>query len=326
MSDCEFDDTCINTRPPPLKRLKRVGSTEPRTQPSLLRSQTPSSLSSSNSSDSSFLSSDDESSDDEPLIPSLRFHSGQDILDHYTKQHPIADRVLENKRSVIRERLLNRLGSADWSGIDKFDLEYLFQQYDTEFFGGFLQKAAASKSGRRNRKTEIHFRTTHNHKITERAGQFDPQQMAITMSVHLFLALPRRKENKGVLVNGVLCLDRTKAFMIVFEHELLHYLIHLFGPRHEQGHGPLFTALRKGVFQHPQNKHSMSYTGGDGAQFALTREKVLNRQEQGKDVKFYIDRKCYVGKVIEVGRVWVKVKARKDKAIYCARVEHLYPA
>jgi|SRR5579862_6153198 len=128
----------------------------------------------------------------------------------------IRQRVLNIQRDLLTHS--NHLREPDFKAIHPRDLEFLFEAYDQQFFGGLCRRAL---EGRR-----LHFRLSprmtraggKTARYTTRTGEVS-FQISIASSI-LFDGFGG--QDRLVTVCGIECQSRLEALQRIFEHEMVH--------------------------------------------------------------------------------------------------------
>lgn len=136
-------------------------------------------------------------------------------------------------RKAVRSSLIIRSSNVTQGNLDKLapkDLRILFEEYDSEFFDGFLQDMLTERNS-----PPVSFRLSK--RMTSAAGATKYRRLpalsdetgAYRTHFELVIAIDLlfqqfKSRDRQVLVNGVECFDRLEVLQSVFEHELTHML------------------------------------------------------------------------------------------------------
>jgi len=212
---------------------------------------------------------------------------------------------IKRKRAKIHQKMTKNGVTSDLKG-GKLDLRYLFELYDKIFFCGQIQR----KLDQSNSKLDFTFS---NHTKTGGTCSRKGCEWKINIPIKLYQGLFSKGE-KNLLANGIWCTSNLDCLQIIFEHELMHFLMQLYEyqdrkPEYSQskdtftGHGKLFQCMVFLYFGHTDYKHCLF--GGE-ASTKLKKEDV----HVGMNIKYFntIYRKEIHGRVSKMNPKRVAVQ------------------
>lgn len=162
--------------------------------------------------------------------------------------------TIREKRESIRRELYTKslnIQNGKIYGISKIDLRILFLLYDKYFFQGYFQE---------NLKGKLEFSVSN--RMTRAAGKtiFTRNRTTLEEKYEIRMALTFFQKyyevNRNKKVSGIKTEDSLEAFMIVFEHELIHLLeIHVYNT--SSCTKERFKILANRIFGHTSSYHEL---------------------------------------------------------------------
>jgi hypothetical protein len=140
---------------------------------------------------------------------------------------------LLSRRKAVRSSLIRRSSNVTQGNFDKLapkDLRILFEEYDSEFFDGFLQDMLTERdsppvSFRLSKRMTSAAGATKYRRLPASSGETDAYRPLFELVIAIDLLFRQFKSgDRQVHVNGLECSDRLEALQRVFEHELTHML------------------------------------------------------------------------------------------------------
>lgn len=196
----------------------------------------------------------------------------------------LSPQEIEDRREAILRELLSRdegFRATPVRSVRQSTLGLMFARYDELFFDGFLNRFYGK------------LRVTISTRLTSAAGKFvyssrtGPKNAEIRMSGDFLFRLV-----KGPFqLNGLFADTEQEAFLIVFEHELIHALE--YAAYGKTGHSSRFKALAYQFFRHESIYHSLPTLKVEAAKNGLT---------VGSSVSFTYEGKTFSGTVSYVGK------------------------
>ena len=178
------------------------------------------------------------------------------------------DADIRNRRKYIHDELTeNHNFAANFSSFTAKNLNDMFQLYDDIFFGGQIAQKL------RDTNSQLSFKVTKGGKA-KTAGWCQTRKGYGTSKCFITMSFPMglygkmfTKEEKSLHANGIFCVDRLNCLQVVFEHELMHALMDLYGYTNKiskgrgkaiySAHGYLFKCMVKSYFGHTDIKHNL---------------------------------------------------------------------
>jgi len=129
--------------------------------------------------------------------------------------------------------LIRRSSNVTQGNFDKIaakDLRILFEEYDSEFFDGFLQDMLTERdfppvSFRLSKRMTSAAGATIYRRLPATSGETNAYKSRFELVIAIDLLFQQFKSpDRTVHVNGLECSDRLEALQRVFEHELTHML------------------------------------------------------------------------------------------------------
>lgn len=164
------------------------------------------------------------------------------------------EQTICEKRDIIRRELYAKslnIQNGRIYGISKVDLRILFLLYDKYFFQEYFQE---------NLKEKLEFSVSN--RMTRAAGKtiFTRNRISLEEKYEIRMALTFFQKyyevNRNKKVSGIKTEDSLEAFMIVFEHELVHLLeIHVF--KASSCAKQQFKILANRIFGHTSSYHEL---------------------------------------------------------------------
>ena len=196
------------------------------------------------------------------------------LADSARRSKVVINSMLENPECQITEGNFNQLTALD--------LEILFHQIDKHFFQG-LVKSCLADSGY-PLKFRVSKRMTNSGGITttrfDRSHHIHDFEIAVSSTL-LFESF---RDEKPILVTGLLCGDRLHALKRIMEHEMIH-LIEMLIWRHSNCAANRFQKIARHLFRHRQSSHQLitprdtaesqfNITAGDWVDFHLGKRRL----------------------------------------------------
>ena len=166
----------------------------------------------------------------------------------------IRDRLLEIHTSALQ--VSKHLREPNFRSIHTNDLKFLFDAYDSAFFGSTASAALEGRSltFRLSRRMTRSGGTTTRTK--RRTGE---ESFEIAIAAHLLFEGFEGGE-RDVTACGILCTDRLQALQRIFEHELIH-LAEFLAWGNSRCSAPRFQALARRFFLHDAHTHQLMTRG-----------------------------------------------------------------
>jgi len=174
------------------------------------------------------------------------------------------EEVTEKTRKIYSKLIDNSddIKEGNFARLSVKDLEFLFDQYDREFFTGQLRKVLESE-----KHTELLFTLskrmtnaggkTKFFKKTIKMDQVTREEVIYEISIAISLLFQTFLDVKRtIIVNGIVCSDRLEALQRIFEHELIHLLEFLVWNK-SSCYETNFKNLVKQIFAHTETTHQL---------------------------------------------------------------------
>ncbi len=146
------------------------------------------------------------------------------------------------------------IDGPNFTRIHTADLEILFAQYDSAFFGGQIKEflgATPLHLGLSNRMTSAGGKMTC-YKNNVSGGRC----YEISVSTAILFGCFRDDDHRPITASGIVCRDRLEALQRVMEHELVHLVESLLWDRTSCSQGRFHSITRR-FFGHTENKHQL---------------------------------------------------------------------
>jgi hypothetical protein len=206
---------------------------------------------------------------------------------------------IDSLRKSIHNELSTTI-SVNFSDLKNSDIKRLFDLYDDYFFGGsIMEKINSSGSTIKFTSSSLGGSTFAGKCIMTKAGMKCTFELRFPSK--LFLKLFTQKgSNKLLKTNGIICRDRLECLQLVFEHELVHLIMHLWNYYDKSGdlyssHGKLFQCMTKSLFDHTDYRHELFNEFEEGTEFITKKVAFV-----GMDVYILVDGKNIYGKITKV--------------------------
>jgi hypothetical protein len=234
---------------------------------------------------------------------------------YYFKENSFSNKEISLKKKKIYDILIknNLLKNLDKKKITKEDIRDMFILYDHVFlFDQFYEYLT-------NNKINIDFNVDNysKHSNLGTTNIIGNKTHTITMFIGNIQSLVI---NEYIKIGGIKCFDKLQCLMNVFEHELIHFLIHIFCVKidflenvnndHDWHHGESYQSILKNIFGHTQVYYL------DLKKINKTQKEV---DQKVKDIKkkikldnfvtsYKIDNKIKKGIVIEITSEYLIIK------------------
>lgn len=172
---------------------------------------------------------------------------------------------IENARANIREELLKKeFFTPNFKKLTEANVRAVFQAYDRVFFDGQIQDML------RDTKSTLDFKVSNGEKATT-AGSCSRRGCTYTLTfpngLYQQLFATSTAVGRPLDLAGWKCADRLECLMIIFEHEVTHLIMMLWGydGRVVQGpgkhiyssHGKLYKCMVNHYFKHSEFSHGL---------------------------------------------------------------------
>ena len=181
-------------------------------------------------------------------------------------------------RAYIHDLMVKGGIPENFAVVSGVDIEKMFKLYDQVFFGDQIQKKLDEDG------STIKFQVTKGGKAKlggwcrrERKGKRCHFTLSFPLGVYTRLF---NKGEKNLIAGGVTCSNRLHCLQLVFEHELVHLLMNLYGYQDKipsqktiySAHGKLFKCVLHHYFGHTEIKHNLL---GTDVRKQLTKDQVF---------------------------------------------------
>lgn len=175
------------------------------------------------------------------------------------------EKEIQEGRKYIHQTLIDNGVSKNFSSLSTNVLDEIFELYDQVFFGGQIKRKIKSEG----HILKLQFTEGSRTKLggwckTQRSGKVC--HYTLSFPIGLYTRLFTGGEKKLTL-GGLSCSDRLMCLQMVFEHELVHLLMQLYGYESKvvtgpdkniySPHGKLFKCVLHFYFGHTEIKHNL---------------------------------------------------------------------
>lgn len=231
------------------------------------------------------------------------------------------------KRKYIHDSMIRYYNlKENFSKITSQNLQDIFEMYDYVFFGNQISEKL------HNTRSTVGFIVEPGSSRTTSAGSCTTQKSPGGSRCFFELRFPEsiyinlfQSSEKSLRVNGLKCWGKLSCLQMVFEHELMHLLMKLYGYEGEgkiySAHGLLFKCMVKTVFGHTETKHSL-----------LRGESILNPLEKkdayvGMRVFLFDDKKQKIyGTITKINPKFAHLKREDNGSMWKIRYHGLQDA
>ncbi len=217
---------------------------------------------------------------------------------------------LLSRRKAVRSSLIRRSSNVTQGNFDKLapkDLRILYEEYDSEFFDGFLQDQLTELdsppvSFRLSKRMTSAAGATKYRRLPVSSGETGVYRPLFELVIGIDLLFQQFKsQDRLVHVNGLECSDRLEALQRVFEHELTHMLELMVWESSSCSKSP-FQKMAQHIFGHTEFTHQL-----------ITRKERASSEHNiqvGSEVAFEFHGRKYEGVVTRITkRATVLVKS-----------------
>ena len=193
------------------------------------------------------------------------------------------EEIIDKREAILRELRARDEGfrTTPVRSIRQSTLDAMYARYDELFFDGFLTRYYGK------------LRVTISTHLTSAAGKFVYSSRTGLQSAEIRISgdFLFRLVNGPFQLNGLFADTEQEAFLIVFEHELIHALE--YAAYGKTGHSPRFKALAYQFFRHESIYHNLPTRKVEAAKNGLT---------VGSSVSFTYEGRALTGTVSYVGK------------------------
>ncbi|MEM9412881.1 MAG: hypothetical protein AAGA30_17350 [Planctomycetota bacterium] len=168
----------------------------------------------------------------------------------------LAESVRRSK-SIIDSVIQNpdcEIGKGNFTRLTSQDLEFLFDQLDQVSFQGQVRRML-NESGFPI-KFRVSKRMTNSGGITTTRFNRRHQIQDFEIAISSTLLFESFRDDKPILVTGILCGDRLQALKRIMEHEMIH-LIEMLIWKNSNCSALRFRNIAKNIFRHRQSSHQL---------------------------------------------------------------------
>ena len=249
----------------------------------------------------------------------------------------LRNQILQTSNSLaegvrISKRLLrnflansNNIDSFNFTKFDATDLQLMFDLIDNDFFEGLVN--AAIESERHTLCFRVANRMTNSGGVTTtRFSQDGAKSLAFEIAISSTLLFGSFRDQKPIVVTGLLCGDRLQAFKRIMEHEMIH-LIEMLLWRTSSCSATRFQNIARRIFSHKQSTHEL-ITPRDTAssKYAIETGDWVGFQIKGQQLFGYVNRITKRATVLVPSSVGTKYSDGKKYRKYYVPIEKLSKA
>lgn len=169
-------------------------------------------------------------------------------------------------RKLVASKLGEKGVPSNFEKITAKQLEYIFELYDRLLFKGDLTKKLKTSNSKLLFSTSVIKNASHAGLCTQNR-KHGVRECTYTLTLpYAFYVKLFNKGETSYYNGGIECNTRLECYIITFEHELCHFIHHLFidqslaisGRKYTLGHGRLFMCLMRKVFYLEHYRHNMA--------------------------------------------------------------------
>ena len=227
---------------------------------------------------------------------------------------------ITKKRQQVKEKLLEIFLINNFKNATNEQVEKTFYIFDEIYFDGYLKNYI-------DQYDHIHIGFKSCDKLKSSAGlcklgyKYNQDGYFTEFNLSIFISKPIinnifNNNEKSLAIGGLKCYDRLECFMIIFEHELIHFIINLFDfeiNNKEGPHGKTFKTIIKNLFNHTNIFHNLKDGDADTNEENL---KIL--KDKLKIGNYVITKGCNTGDkiegtIIKIYNKTVLIKSKENK-------------
>lgn len=217
------------------------------------------------------------------------------------------------------------IGSPNFTRFDATDLKMMFEMIDQSFFKGLVNEAVAAEN--HSLSFRVSNRMTNSGGITTtRFAQDRSSKLSFEIAISSTLLFESFRDQRPILVTGLLCGDRLQAFKRIMEHEMIH-LIEMLLWRNSSCSAARFQNIAKRIFSHKQSTHELiTPTDRASAKFAIQTGDWVGFQMKGRSLFGYVNRITKRATVLVPSDVGTKYSDGKRYQKFYVPIEKLHKA
>lgn len=230
---------------------------------------------------------------------------------NYFKKNSFSNKEISIKKKKIYDISIknNLLENLENEIITKDNIKDLFILYDHIFlFDQFYEYL-----NKNNIKINFNLDTNKNHDNLGRTEMESEKNHSITMYIG---NIKKLVINEYIKIGGIKCYNKLQCLMSVFEHELIHLLIHIFcididyKNNHYIHHGDAFQSILKNIFGHTQVYYlDLKKINKTQKEVDIKINQIKSKIKINDFVESYnIDNKIKSGNIIKIEKDYVIIK------------------